>query len=407
VTHSLKKFVYIFDLDGVLIEPFGYRAAFEATLQYFLEPGDLTNWISAKQAHPVFESLGVTNEWDMVAIALAELIDHLFSIRSPDTLLTTLAEFMDWSKSNRAAYDGFDLTDKLHALETVFHREGLPSQVLLQAGQAGEGGYFSELRKHPLFSYLLADTWNIRTCITTAVFQNYSLGSEDFRKTYGFTGPIQSESYLDLYDHVNISMEYVKQLIGYRDSGRVSLGILTLRSSLPPEGITAVGSMYSPEAEKARSLIGFSGVPLMAFGRIYYLSQIAGLPIPQLIKPSMPQALGAILAGLSADEAWAITTLGELCQHQAINGQNLERIKVLVGDGCSVFVFEDSRVGIQACKSACQWLEKISQKEIELHAWGVSTHPVKVETLIQHGAAIFADVNAALVDSFRYLPKGS
>ena len=69
------KRILLFDLDGVLILPRGYRAAVHDTLTYFLDDLNLSHLEVDDGLPPLFESLGVTSEWDMIAVSLAVALD--------------------------------------------------------------------------------------------------------------------------------------------------------------------------------------------------------------------------------------------------------------------------------------------------------------------------------------------
>ena len=71
MTHN----IYLFDIDGVLVKPRGYRESVKATLQYFYRQMDLLDKMPADDMPVLFESIGITSEWDMIPLCLAMVFD--------------------------------------------------------------------------------------------------------------------------------------------------------------------------------------------------------------------------------------------------------------------------------------------------------------------------------------------
>lgn len=64
--------IFLFDIDGVLVEPAGYRAAVHATLRHFLAPAGIPACLLPDdEILQDFEASGLTSEWDMVPVRLA------------------------------------------------------------------------------------------------------------------------------------------------------------------------------------------------------------------------------------------------------------------------------------------------------------------------------------------------
>jgi len=91
ISSPTPRRVFLFDLDGVLVAPLGYRAAIHATLEHFTRRmglGDCTS--PGEEAIARFESISMTSEWDIVPTCLAAILDALLaehpSLAMPDTL---------------------------------------------------------------------------------------------------------------------------------------------------------------------------------------------------------------------------------------------------------------------------------------------------------------------------------
>ncbi|MCX8025749.1 MAG: hypothetical protein N3A60_11150, partial [Thermanaerothrix sp.] len=61
----------------------------------------------------------------------------------------------------------------------------------------------------------------------------------------------------------------------------------------------------------------------------------------------------------------------------------------------TVHIFEDSPIGIQACRRSTQFLNELGCR-VELHAWGISRQPAKIQALVAQGAQVLPEVNLAL-----------
>src|SRR5271169_2565203 len=94
---NLAKTVVLFDLDGVLIKSGGYRAAFHAAMKYFLANMGLNSEIGPKENDLViFESYGVTAEWDMLSISLAIIFEHCYQLFNENINLINIKQALAW-----------------------------------------------------------------------------------------------------------------------------------------------------------------------------------------------------------------------------------------------------------------------------------------------------------------------
>src|SRR5262245_33703169 len=79
----MQRTILLFDVDGVLVHPGGYKEALRATLnevahQFGQLPIDLTD-----DEMSVFEAVHLTNEWDSAAMVAASLVIDALAIQ-PD-----------------------------------------------------------------------------------------------------------------------------------------------------------------------------------------------------------------------------------------------------------------------------------------------------------------------------------
>src|SRR5690554_2507184 len=71
----MQPAVILFDLDGVLVQPGGYRAAVRETLNYFTQQMGLPSLAPDDETIAIFEAQGIICEWDMIPITLAVMLE--------------------------------------------------------------------------------------------------------------------------------------------------------------------------------------------------------------------------------------------------------------------------------------------------------------------------------------------
>jgi hypothetical protein len=109
------------------------------------------------------------------------------------------------------------------------------------------------------------------------------------------------------------------------------------------------------------------------------------------VKPAPVHALAAIGAAVLGDEKAALLAAQALAEEGRLQAPFSE----LVNDSLIVTVFEDSAYGVQAVNGGVEILRSSGVK-CRLVAKGIATHPEKCAKLVEVGARIFPDVNAAL-----------
>jgi hypothetical protein len=174
------------------------------------------------------------------------------------------------------------------------------------------------------------------------------------------------------------------------DRGGVRIALYTARPSLPPADASVTANGYSPEAELARSLVEMDAYPLIGLGRIHWLAQKAGQRGDHLVKPSPVQALAAIGAAWSGQEAAALEAA--LALHQ-----DHDLLPPLADiEPTTVHIFEDSPGGIDAVKHAVELLQTAGLK-IAWQPYGITpADGPKAEAMAARGVPTYTSVNAAL-----------
>ncbi len=383
--------VFIFDIDGVLLENHGYRAAFHETLQHFLSGAGVAKWKpNAYEAGAFFESVGVTCEWDMTPIMLAVALESLLQQFPTPEKYQTIQELQEHFRRLHHDYE-LDLLAEIEKLRPYLGKYKLAATHLLDlAANTSEMNFpgFQLLKKRSALKTLFGDTRNVDTNPLTRRIQNRVIGSDRFQEVYRQPADFACMSALEEKDTVNLSEELHNRLHNLWQNGELGISLMTARPTYPPHGLDQDRLGYSPEGEIGAKLLNMEEYPLIGYGRLTYFAQNKGIHPEEIMKPAPFQAIAAIHAAIFMDEvlsmqfAWDVNTNA--------------KISVDFPPKLEVHIFEDSSVGIMACKQAVNMLQKYGMT-IKLHLWGISQHAQKSAALQKTGAAVFEDINAALV----------
>lgn len=383
----------LFDIDGVLLWPGGYRAATRATMDYFLAQwGALT--VRVPETIPdLFESMGVTSECDMIPLCLAIVLENALETG-------VLSGEKRWSQAQLGGLltgmsSEVDFYGAVRALQPWLKHGRAAADCVLEAAMNG-GNVYPHLSRHPVLVELLADTRDVRRSETTRLLQNFVLGARRFEATTGLKAVVDVESYLEQFDRVAVGAKQREKLTRLQKSGRLHTALFTARASLPPGGLEKQG--YYPEAEIARELLGLKDWPLVAYGLLQHVAELSGLSAEQLLKPAPFQALAALGAAWSGNRLRAAAWAGQIMDMPGFDGCVCEELKIPARG--VVHVFEDSPVGLHAARLA---LGKLSERGYHLTGqfWGVARNADKQRALKDQGAVVFSSVDEALDAFFR------
>jgi hypothetical protein len=397
--------VFLFDIDGVLVEPLGYRKAVEDSLNYFTRRMGLgTDIFPTADLIAVMESRQISSEWDMVPLSLAILLENLLA-EWPDLRLPADLEVACQVIAAQRLPPPADLDYRaaVHALGEALTAGEYPSDTALRlASGSPYGKLFPRLQWEPLLPALLANTRELGLSGTTRLFQNICLGSALFEQTYGLPALVEAPGTLSTYDRANITPTLRDKLLEQWAEGHILPAAYTMRPSLPPrlpgEGLFSPAEAgFSPEAEIALELAGLGNLPLVGYGRIRKLAQWSGAPAELYLKPSPVQALAAILAALGVDEARAL-------REGLLLSQGIRPPAFGDASQLTVHVFEDSLGGILAVQAAVLALENVGVHCLT-HTWGIAVHPEKVAALEAAGLPVFSDISTALQAAFNTVSR--
>ena len=381
--------VLLFDVDGVLLHPRGYKQALIASLDVFAERMSLPPTNITMDEIAIFESVSLTNEWDSMALCAGALLINALAVQ-PDALRDTVAETQAVLATHNLDLPRPDFTELARRVMADHDPAVMPSRHIRDTLGKGipEG-------VRVLLSEMLDDVYYYRAPLTY-IFQHYTLGSEGFAETYGEEATIDSHSFLRDYDKPHLREDIGRRLQEKAAEDSLHYVIFTARPSRPPVGIDmsdlADAHRYPPEGDlAAKSLAMLGSPPLIAGGRVTWLAGQRGQGVAAYIKPSPVQALAAIGAAVSGDEVASLQAAAALIEDGILTAP-LDSIR----DGTThVAVFEDSTGGIHATKGAVAALRDVGF-EVTLDAVGVSPDENKRASLARVADRLVNDINEGL-----------
>ncbi len=353
--------VVLLDIDSVLIRPGGYRAAVRSTLNHVLKEMGLPPQAWDNALLNDLEARGITSEWDMTALLLATFLDDLLGTH-PDSRVVpaSLEAAIPWFGRHVDGASAQEVT-----VPAFTWRAGeTPSDAALRLGMFP---HLPEGLRRDLLGY----TRDVSRAYLTRLFQNFTLGSAHFRRTYGQSPPVESESLLERHDRPLIPPAVRRRLWKAWQRRDVWLCAFTARPTLPPRGATTTLLGYPPEAELALKRVAMDDLPLIGYGKLAYIGARHGLKGETLLKPSPVQALAAIGAALHGDELRAL--------EEAIHWQRTGEWQA--PQGLHVHVVEDTGGGVRAVQAAVQALQSSGQG-VQAHLWGLAPKGSAKETAL-------------------------
>ena len=370
--------IVLLDIDGVLVQPGGYRAAVRAALNHYTGRMGLPDIDITEEKFTELENRGIVSEWDMFPLLLASLWTEILSRRPmqvlPDELNAASAALL-------RHFDGV-VPEEIHVPEFKLVPGQYPSETALQKGcfapiPAG-------LRRN-----ILSHTRDVHRSQTTRLFQQYSLGSSRFSETYGLPAEIETESFLLMHDRSNIDDAIRAKLC----QPGIHLAAFTARPSYPPREVKESHKGYAPEAELALELVELTDIPLIAFGKLQFTAALRRIDPYALLKPSPVQALAAIASAWSGEE---LPALQAACDWQETG--KLTGVLTELPRSFELILVEDTSGGIHSVRAAGEILHKAGL-DVTVRAFGLTSgSPAK--------AAAFEQLNVPYHETWEGLISG-
>lgn len=353
--------LFLFDVDSVLVEANGYLRALQDTVAHFSRQMGVGAHPPTEAEVRALEAHGLTSEWDSAPTCVAALLVERLRLEPGFPQEPSFALPADWADAlTTLAAHSFPLPHPGYA--DLARRVGERMANQPGAAQAARAVLWEDVLATPnlephrsaldaLFDTLLGRTHDFYRAPITRHFQHLVIGSQGVRQTYGVDPDFESAAYLQEYDRPLLATDVRTRLRKAVEAKAVRIALYTARPSLPPADANVTADGYSPEAEMARSLVGLDDYPLIGLGRVRWLAERAGERVEHLVKPSPVQALAAIGAAQSGQEATALEAALVLHQDSEL-GPPLADL-----DAAAVHVFEDSPGGIDAVRHAVEALQ--------------------------------------------------
>lgn len=365
-----RKFI-LFDMDGVLLKPGGYHQSLRTSVERIGNAIGIPGVALNQDQIAYFESLGVTNEWDSLAICAALLLVHVWTVDS-EVRLTNTKPGTSVKLSHPPNFDSF--------LDSFIHVGSLPAHAAFDL-IIKENTWLDKYQCDHL-SDILHNCRNIYKSPTLPAYQETVLGSEIFNHTFGLEPQLNIESYLQKYDLPTLTVKNKNAFQEWLSSPENTAGIMTNRPCSAPNGY-----LSAPEAEIGAGIIGMDDLPLLGSGMLaWFAEEKKDLPAHSFLKPNPVHALTLLrlLAGIPITNALedAFSLIEGLGNRN--HWQHLQNSKV--------FILEDSTKGLESGLRAKELLNTLGI-EIDLILIGISNHPVKRRALKRVSDIICSDIN--------------
>ncbi|GMR10813.1 MAG: hypothetical protein BMS9Abin28_1637 [Anaerolineae bacterium] len=370
--------ILLFDLDGVLIEPRAYYLALQETVALIGRGLGYREAALSQEDIQVFESVGVSSEWDSAAICAALLLRRAWTVSHEYHLPTKLPlprppphelavpNFREFFESmGRVAQAG---TQPLLLAE----RQLLSDDRLLTAAQA------SELRS------CLRNARRAEHSVTYCLFQEFVLGSDLYRQIYGLPPHLNSTGHLLTQDRPLLSENVRQELQGWLMQPGHHAAVFTKRPSHGPQD-----SMRAPEAELGLKVIDLEQLPVVGTGGTAWLAARRGEEVDAFMKPSAVHALAAIrlAIGSTLETALKAAAALELDGYADAGWLGLA--------SATIRVFEDSAEGLFSARSAQHALQRAGI-DVEVALFGISDSAPKRQALESISDELFPSLEHGL-----------
>jgi len=392
---TLDMKIWLFDLDGVLVYPGGYRAALKATVNHFARAMGLGDYDLADEIIETFEACGITSEWDSSPICVAVLLADIWRA---DPVLRLPPDFdaaLSAVRSRAPRPPAPDLAQWARRIaQSLSATASYPSDVALNlllddARRLPErNGRLVEL--DTALRRLLERNRDLLHSPTMRVFQHYTLGSHGFASHYGIAPEWETPSLLHDLDRPALQPRSRGLILELALQGAVCPVIYTARPC-QPRTLPGRPEDYAPEAEIALSLVGLADLPLAAYGHLAWLAAQHQQRPDYFVKPSPVHALAAVAMATGGSERPSLEAAHTLVEQD----QLVAPLSDLRGQPVKIHVFEDSARGIRGVREAARRLEQAGVRA-DVRAWGIAESSEKREALEALDACTFENVDQAI-----------
>jgi phosphoglycolate phosphatase-like HAD superfamily hydrolase len=355
--------IFLFDLDGVLLNSAGYHRSLQETVRLLSLCLGFGDRALTQGEIDSFEANDITAEWDSSAICAALLLvtaweagdDPTLPVRPPFAAPRPARHAFPDIAGFLGLFDGRASGDPLVEAE----------RVLLERLGPGRADRIEVLRS------LLRSARGIDS-LTFRLVQVFNLGSRRFENIYGDAAGWESPSFLEAFDEPTLTEAERSDLLRARARDGRRAVIVTNRPSAASSRRTGQeADMYgAPEAEIGVRVAGFDHLPRITSGDLAPLAKASGLDIQAYLKPSPVHVLAAVRLALGDEVDRAVEAAVRMSEGRAVDPawQSL--------DGSRLILFEDAPKGHSSAQAAAVLLRR-SGLSVQLEPYG-SRSAVKV-----------------------------
>jgi phosphoglycolate phosphatase-like HAD superfamily hydrolase len=392
--------LWLFDLDGVLIHPGGYREALRRTVAHFSRAAGLPERKLDESTIEAFEAQGITCEWDIAGICLMAVIFTLWRANPALHLPPDLEDCLDALRSADFSRPEADYADWAHQVGALGGETPSASALKLfkqEAGHASED--LMRLNEFDtLLGLVLGHPREFARSPVMQYFQQFTLGSRAYEQQYGVAPILETPSLLAELDRPGISAVARERILALQAEKRIHSVIITARPCRPQAAGDNLAD-YPPEAEIAQKVLGLEALPLVGAGHMQWLARQHGQISDGYLKPSPVHSLAALALALGGEENAAL----EAARVFVEEGKMLSPLDSLKATGAAVTVFEDSPTGVIGTQSAVDLLKR-KYLDIRISILGVAKGGEKRAVLQSLGAEVFDTTDDALNRAWKDLP---
>ncbi len=392
--------IFLFDVDGVIVNPLAYRLGITKTLTELAERiglQDIKAMLPNEQEIATMEAHGVHDVWDMTNIIFCDVLTTIALRISPVEALSNLPHDCT--------------TEQLHALKLLNPSIAKPDYLSLAKSMTPTVAdthppdialnlfctKLTRVCQHELWVDLLkrflTGTRSVYSSYGTRLFQDIILGSDDFERTYKLGSEDKGLGLLRTEDKTLINQQTVDELLELNQQPLCAIGVYTARPSLPPKRAEVSALGYSPEAEIALESAGMQSFPLIGMGMMEWLGKQHSERTEDLTKPNSTQALAALINTITNGDDVVALQDAYAIDKQAKDPEKTP-LRSIKDKQTIVYVFEDTISGIVPLLKTAQMLRSAGYK-IQIEPLGIATDPNKKAALQKHCLHVFADVNQA------------
>lgn len=367
----MRKHFFLFDMDGVLLIPGGYREATNATVRRVGAALGVTSPALTEEQIAHFEALSITNEWDTIAICAALMLVNIWQA-DPDVQLDG---FLPCEK-----VDLYPMPDVDSFLASFSEVGDLPCVSAYKKIIIDHPGLTETQKAH--LKEILFTARDILKSPILSIHQEAVLGSETFQAYYGLEPQLGIESYLMTFDAPALAPINERSLRRRLSQEDHLAGIMTNRPSRSPDGY-----LSASEAELGAKLVRMDDVPLMGSGMLAWFGEThCSLAGHLLLKPNPVHCLALLqmCAGTPVTRALEIS-----CALWQGRGEERDWVQF---EGAQIYIFEDAVKGLVAGVNTRALLAE-KQIDIDLRLIGISSSPIKRAALAEVADKVYLDIN--------------